>query len=472
MQSDHGKLFIGGISWDTNEERLKEYFSVYGEVVEAIIMKDRTTGRARGFGFVVFADPTVAERVINDKHNIDGRMVEAKRAVPRDDQNSLGRNSSPSVHGSPGPGRTKKIFVGGLASSVTESDFKQYFEQFGTVNDMVVMYDHNTKRPRGFGFITYDSEESVDKVLLNTFHELNGKTVEVKRAVPKELSPGPSRSPQAGYNYGISRVTSLISGYTQGYTPSAVGGHPPRDGRFSPMTGGRSGFPQYGINFEQGINPRYEGTANFSGNVSYARGLNAYCVGNPNRFSNAIGYDGGNGGNSSFFSSITGNLWGNGGLNFNTNSNSTGYSASGGTMNNAGVNFGSAGINWGSSQIMGQGGSGGTGISNDSRNFVHGAGGNSTYSLGTVGYGRNGGTNAGELASSYGGSNGTYDGPLADLYVGGGSSYGDITWRSTNNPERAGSGSFGYGIGAAGSEVTAKTSPGYVGDYNVNKRVT
>jgi RNA recognition motif-containing protein len=75
MQSDSGKLFIGGISWDTNEERLKEYFSSYGEVVEAVIMKDRTTGRARGFGFVVFADPAVADRVVKEKHNIDGRMV-------------------------------------------------------------------------------------------------------------------------------------------------------------------------------------------------------------------------------------------------------------------------------------------------------------------------------------------------------------------------------------------------------------
>ena len=75
MQSDNGKLFIGGISWDTDEERLKEYFGAYGEIVEAVIMKDRTTGRARGFGFVVFSDPSVADRVIKEKHNIDGRMV-------------------------------------------------------------------------------------------------------------------------------------------------------------------------------------------------------------------------------------------------------------------------------------------------------------------------------------------------------------------------------------------------------------
>lgn len=75
MESDLGKLFIGGISWDTDEERLKEYFRKYGEVVEALIMRDRATGRARGFGFVVFADPAVAERVIADKHMIDGRTV-------------------------------------------------------------------------------------------------------------------------------------------------------------------------------------------------------------------------------------------------------------------------------------------------------------------------------------------------------------------------------------------------------------
>jgi RNA-binding protein Musashi len=75
MESDLGKLFIGGISWDTDEERLKEYFSKYGEVVEAVIMRDRATGRARGFGFVVFADPIVAERVIMEKHVVDGRTV-------------------------------------------------------------------------------------------------------------------------------------------------------------------------------------------------------------------------------------------------------------------------------------------------------------------------------------------------------------------------------------------------------------
>ncbi|KAE8637359.1 hypothetical protein CSA_011909 [Cucumis sativus] len=209
---DPGKLFIGGISWDTDEDRLREYFRNFGEVVEVMIMRDRATGRARGFGFVVFADPVAAARVVLEKHVIDGRTVEAKKAVPRDDQNILSRNNT-GILGSPGPTRTKKIFVGGLASTVTESDFK----------NVVVMYDHNTQRPRGFGFITYESEESVEKVLYKTFHELNGKMVEVKRAVPKESSPVPNRNQLAGYPFNFGRVGSYLNGYNQGYNPTAVG---------------------------------------------------------------------------------------------------------------------------------------------------------------------------------------------------------------------------------------------------------
>ncbi|XP_039061600.1 RNA-binding protein 1-like [Hibiscus syriacus] len=78
--------------------------------------------------------------------------VEAKKAVPRDDQNIINRKMR-GISGSPVPGSMKKIFVGGLASSVTESDFKNYFDHFGTITDVVVMYDHNTQSSRGKPFV-------------------------------------------------------------------------------------------------------------------------------------------------------------------------------------------------------------------------------------------------------------------------------------------------------------------------------
>jgi RNA recognition motif-containing protein len=77
MDSDQGKLFIGGISWDTNEEKLKEHFSNYGDVLNTSVMREKNTGKPRGFGFVVFSDPSVLDRVLEDKHVIDGRTVNA-----------------------------------------------------------------------------------------------------------------------------------------------------------------------------------------------------------------------------------------------------------------------------------------------------------------------------------------------------------------------------------------------------------
>lgn len=61
-------------------------------------------------------------------------------------------------HRAPAPPESKKIFVGGLATSVTEDAFRDYFQKFGNVTDAVVMMDRNTQRSRGFGFITFDSE--------------------------------------------------------------------------------------------------------------------------------------------------------------------------------------------------------------------------------------------------------------------------------------------------------------------------
>ncbi|KAJ4828395.1 hypothetical protein Tsubulata_031607 [Turnera subulata] len=468
MESDLGKLFIGGISWDTDEERLKEYFGKYGEVVEAVIMRDRATGRARGFGFVVFADPAVAEGVIMDKHVIDGRTVEAKKAVPRDDQHILNRNIT-SINNSPGPGRTKKIFVGGLASTVTESDFRRYFEQFGNITDVVVMYDHNTQRPRGFGFITYDSEEAVDRVLHKTFHELNGKMVEVKRAVPKELSPGPTRSPLIGYNYGLSRANNFLNAYAQGYNMSTVGGFGMRmDGRFNPLAGGRSGFSPFaaagygmGMNFEPGLSSTYGGASSFANSPGYGRMSSPYYNGNSGRYNTPIGYGMGNTRNDPVLSPTTRNVWGNGGLSTATNPTSpNAYLGSG--SGSFGISFGNGG-HWGPSPVSAQGG--GNTSSYGSGSMGYGAV-DGSFGLGG-GYARNSGTVAAPT-SSFSGSTGGYEGSLGDLYRSG-SVYGDSTWRSAT-PELDSSGSFDYGLGNIGSDGTTKSSEGYIGSYGVTNR--
>ncbi|XP_065846996.1 RNA-binding protein 1-like [Euphorbia lathyris] len=207
MDIDNAKLFVGGISRDTTEDVLRTHFSKYGTVLGSLVAKEKFTRNPRGFGFVWFSDPTYADKALGDSHLILGRMVEVKKAIPKSEQLQIHQhqqqisnqqNSNFGDNSNTGNGnsyfRTKKIFVGGLSSSLTEEQFKNYFVRFGNILDVVVMQDSSTNRPRGFGFVTFDSEESVDKVMLNTFHELNGRLVEVKRAVPKEGMNGANSS--------------------------------------------------------------------------------------------------------------------------------------------------------------------------------------------------------------------------------------------------------------------------------------
>lgn len=56
-------------------ESFANYFSKYGEIIDSVIMIDKHSGRPRGFGFVTFADPAVADTVLEEDHVLDGRAV-------------------------------------------------------------------------------------------------------------------------------------------------------------------------------------------------------------------------------------------------------------------------------------------------------------------------------------------------------------------------------------------------------------
>jgi len=79
------KLFVGGISWDTTDEGLEAAFSPFGNVVSAKIIKDRDTGRSRGFGFVEFDDAESASSAMQnlDGTELDGRNIKVAEAQER-----------------------------------------------------------------------------------------------------------------------------------------------------------------------------------------------------------------------------------------------------------------------------------------------------------------------------------------------------------------------------------------------------
>jgi len=79
-------------------------------------------------------------------------------------------------------GNDAKMFIGGLSRSTTQESLKAYFEQFGEVRDAVVKIDQQTGQSRGFGFVMFVNEASIDAVVQQHAHELDGKKIDPKKA--------------------------------------------------------------------------------------------------------------------------------------------------------------------------------------------------------------------------------------------------------------------------------------------------
>ncbi|XP_003894696.1 heterogeneous nuclear ribonucleoprotein A1-like [Papio anubis] len=86
------------------------------------------------------------------------------------------------------PEQLRKIFIGGLSFETTDESLRSHFEQRGMLTDCVVMRDPNTKRSRGFGFVTYATVEEVDAAMNARPRKVDGRTVKPKRAVSREDS--------------------------------------------------------------------------------------------------------------------------------------------------------------------------------------------------------------------------------------------------------------------------------------------
>ncbi len=90
----------------------------------------------------------------NRPHVIDKREVEPKRAVPREE------SGKPEAHMT-----IKKIFCGGIKDDTTEEQLRDYFTEFGPIETVDIITDKETKKKRGFAFISFEDYDAVDKLV-------------------------------------------------------------------------------------------------------------------------------------------------------------------------------------------------------------------------------------------------------------------------------------------------------------------
>jgi len=85
---DNKKLFVGNLPWSVNNDSLRDLFSQVGEVVEAMVITDRMSGRSKGFGFVTFATEEAAQAAIQqmNEKEIEGRKIIVNVARPKEDR--------------------------------------------------------------------------------------------------------------------------------------------------------------------------------------------------------------------------------------------------------------------------------------------------------------------------------------------------------------------------------------------------
>uniref|UniRef100_A0A8I3N1C0 RRM domain-containing protein n=1 Tax=Canis lupus familiaris TaxID=9615 RepID=A0A8I3N1C0_CANLF len=170
------KLFIGGWSFETTDESLRSHFKQRGILTDCVVMRDPNTKRSRGFGFVTYTaveevDPAMHAR----PHKVDGRVVEPKRTSSKEDSQRPGAHLT-----------VKKIFAGGIKEDTEEHHLRDYFEQYGKIEVIEIMTDRGSGKKRGFAFVTFDDHDSVDKIVIQKYHTVNGHNWEVRKALSKQ----------------------------------------------------------------------------------------------------------------------------------------------------------------------------------------------------------------------------------------------------------------------------------------------
>lgn len=175
------KLYVGNLPWTCDSAQLAEICSDHGTVDVVEVIYDKISGRSRGFAFVTMATPEDAQAVINalDGTDMGGRPLKVNYPQSQKDKPRVERSERPRDD-------ANKLFVGNLSWGCDEAALYSFFSEYGTVVDAKVVFDRDSGRSRGFGFVTMESAAAANAAIENLDGaELDGRRLRVNLAGEK-----------------------------------------------------------------------------------------------------------------------------------------------------------------------------------------------------------------------------------------------------------------------------------------------
>ncbi|KAE9602662.1 hypothetical protein Lal_00049888 [Lupinus albus] len=174
--SDDAKIFVGNLPFDVDSEKLAMLFENVGTVEIAEVIYNRATDQSRGFGFVTMSTVEEAEKAVEkfSGYDYNGRLLTVNIAAPRG-----ARPERPPRDFD----NTLRVYVGNLPWSIDNARLEQIFSEHGKVENARVVYDRETGRSRGFGFVTFSSEAEInDAIAALDGQSLDGRAIRVNVA--------------------------------------------------------------------------------------------------------------------------------------------------------------------------------------------------------------------------------------------------------------------------------------------------
>ncbi|KAL3522459.1 hypothetical protein ACH5RR_015293 [Cinchona calisaya] len=181
------KLFVRGLGWETNTDKLRAVFSAFGELDEAIVITDKNSGKSKGYGFVTFKHIDAAILALKEPNKkIDGRITVTQLAAAGNSGNSQSADLA-----------LRKIYVGNIPFEISSERLLSHFSMYGEIEEGPLGFDKQTGKAKGFAFFVYKTEEGARASLVDPMKTIDGHQVVCKLATdnkkvkqPQNVGPG------------------------------------------------------------------------------------------------------------------------------------------------------------------------------------------------------------------------------------------------------------------------------------------